>query len=117
MDNKRNTDLRDVGYYLFSAEVTKDKVNSLRKDQLIYIIIALIIGFLTYISNALILGGFTFILLLYFMIRREITIYDYKKTLYSQIILIEENINLLISDNLSVEGNTIKARLKILKDN
>ena len=37
MDNKRNTDIRDVGYYLFYAEVTKDKVNSLRKDQIYFV--------------------------------------------------------------------------------
>ena len=37
MDNTRNTGLRDVDYYLFSAEVTKDKVNSLRKDQIYFI--------------------------------------------------------------------------------
>ena len=121
MDNKRNTDLRDVDYYLFSAEITKDKISSLRKDQLMYIIIALIIGFLTYISNAitlaLVLGSIIFIILLITMIKREKNIYIYKELLLSQIKQAEEKIDLITPYYLNYEEPILKARLKILKDN
>lgn len=121
MENTRNTGLKDVDYYLFSAETTKNEINSLRKDQLMYIIIALITGFLTYVSNAvtlaLVLGSIIFIILLVTMIKREKSIYIYKKLLPSQIKLAEEEIDLITPSYLTYEEPTIKARLKRLKDN
>lgn len=121
MDMKRNTGLRDVDYYLFSAETTKYEINSLRKDQLMYMIIALITGFLTHISNAvtlaLVLGSIIFIILLITMIKREKNIYIYKKLLPNQIKLAEEKIDLITPYYIAYEEPTIKARLKRLKDN
>ena len=117
MEMKRYINSKELDYHLFSAEVTNYKITSLRKYQLMRIIIALVIGFLTLISNALILGGITFSILIVDMINREKAIFNYKRTLKGQIELIETNINLLIPDNLLFEGNTIKARLNILKNN
>ena len=121
MDNTRNTGLKDVDYYLFSAETTKQEINSLRKDQLMYIIIALIISFLTYISNAvtfaLVLESIIFIILLITMIKREKNIYIYKELLLSQIKQAEEKIDLITPYYLNYEEPTIKARLNMLKNN